>query len=273
MKIHSIFELISVFLAKTRRKLFIPHGLTRNPKAPQSVISDLFFIRSGDDWRTDFELLNISALLLGGFEKRVWGSAIMYFFSSCGEVIQKLEIPIDSTPRSTINIDYLTRNLSKVPATFALFHSESETSEMRGASLITERGYIGYEYKNLGAKSYVHGNLDAVALSSCGLEPLGLSGKLTRLYTVQHLLTGDAKYEFAFTNPTSKAQKIVLEQSSEGGKWRKSQELILESLGAGILEVDNFQLNQSLIRFRSKLYLGRPVVFRTTSNSMDVFHG
>lgn len=272
MRIPLNFKNLSMFFPRVRRKIFIPSGLTRTPKFPQSVISDLFFIRADNLWQTNFELLNINALLLGGFEARVWGSAQMYFFGSDGEIIQKLVIPIDSTPRSTINLNKLIQNFPKKPATFALFHSESETAELRGSSLIAERGYVGYEYKNLGAKSYVHGNLDAVALSTNGVEALGFSGVFIRNYTVQHLLSGDAKYEFAFTNPTRKSQKISMELSFKSNKWKKSTMLVLKPFGAGIIKVTE-PGQTCVVRFKSKLYLGRPVVFRTTNLSMDVFHG
>ena len=105
---------LSLFFAQVRRKIFVPAGLTRTPKFPQSVISDLFFIRADNDWQTNFELLNINALLLGGFEARVWGAAQMYFFGSDGEIIQKLVIPIDSTPRSTTTFGF--KNLTKFSA-------------------------------------------------------------------------------------------------------------------------------------------------------------
>jgi hypothetical protein len=255
-----------------RRKIFVPNGITRMPKSRQSVISDLFFIRADNDWETSFELLNINALLLGSFERHEWHSAIMYFFDSDGNVIQELQIPMNSTPRSTLRINDMIQDFPKVPATFALFHSERESADLRGESLIAERGYVGYEFKGLGVKGYVHGNLDAVALSDNVVEPIGNSGVFKRHYTVQHLLFGAARYEFAFTNPTSKSQKISMEVSNVSNKWVKNSELVLKPLGSGIFEIDDFG-NTNVVRFKSKLYLGRPIVFRTTPNSLDVFHG
>jgi hypothetical protein len=196
----------------------------------------------------------------------------MYFFGSDGEVIKELQIPMDSTPRSTLRINDIIQDFPKVPATFALFHSEGESAELRGESLIAERGYVGYEFKGLGVRGYVHGNLDAVAHSINGLEPLGNSGIFNRMYTVQHLLFGAGIYEFAFTNPTRKSQRISMEVSNEPNKWIKRSDLFLKPLGSGIFEIEDFG-SRSLVRFKSKLYLGRPIVFRTTPTSLDVFHG
>jgi hypothetical protein len=257
---------------KIWRKIFVPLGITRMPKSKQSVISDLFFIRADKGWETSFELLNINALLLGSFEHQEWHSAKMYFFGSDGEVIKELQIPMDSTPRFTLRINDIIQDFPKVPATFALFHSEGESAEFRGQSLIAERGYVGYEFKGLGVRGYVHGNLDAVALSNNAVEPIGNSGIFKRDYTVQHLLIGVARYEFAFTNPTSKSQRISMEVSDEPNKWVKYSEQILKPLGSGIFEIEDFG-KPSVVRFKSKLYLGRPIVFRITPNSLDVFHG
>lgn len=255
-----------------RRRIFLRLGLTRHPKNQLSVISDLFILRTGPEWKTSFELLNINALLLGGFEMITPSMVQIFFFSHDGEVIKKIQIPITSTPRTTLNIEDLTQNFSTVPATFAIFHPADESADVRGDSLLAERGYVGYEFKGLGVKGYVHGNLDAIAYAQNAVEPLGNSGVVRRHYTVQHLLSSGAKYEFAFTNPTQKTQKITVEISNGPKTWVKDSTIVLKPLGSGIIEVNDLA-KSSLIRVKSRLYLARPIVFRTTHTSMDVFHG
>jgi len=49
--------------------------------------------------------------------------------------------------------------------------------------------------------------------------------------------------------------------------------MVIESLGCDLLTVIIRPNQTAQISFRSSLYLGRPVVFRRTINSMDVFHG
>lgn len=268
----SIKDLLHVISTKVRQRIFLRLGLTRRPRDKKSVISDLFVLRTGPDWQTNFELLNINALLLGGFDEGISSSVQMFFFSHNGELIQKLQIPVDSTPRTTINLSKLILNFPQEPATFAVFHSPTDSARVRGDSFLAERGYVGYEFKGLGTKGYVHGNLDAVAYCNDQIEPLGSGGLLRRNYTVQHLISNGAKYEFAFTNPTRRTQNIALEVSTEPNVWKKSSSIVLKPFGAGIMEVIGLT-KPSVVRFRSKLYLARPIVFRTTEASMDVFHG
>jgi hypothetical protein len=140
-------------------------------------------------------------------------------------------------------------------------------------SFLAERGYSGYGYQNLGVKGYVHGNLDAVALIKGEVLPLGNSGLIPRFYTVQHCLRGPARYEFVFTNPTAKKIKIIPNISFNKNKWFAKDAFSMNSLGSHTVTVEIKESQKAYVRFKSKLYLGRPVVFRVANNSMDVFHG
>jgi hypothetical protein len=122
-------------------------------------------------------------------------------------------------------------------------------------------------------KGYVHGNLDAISFAENKIQKLGNYGFPKKVYRVQHLLTGPAEYDFIFTNPT-KCKKVKIQPFLEyHGTKNPLKPLFIASLGCDVLNV-KLQSNQNArISFRSSLYLGRPVVFRKTNNSMDVFHG
>jgi hypothetical protein len=47
----------------------------------------------------------------------------------------------------------------------------------------------------------------------------------------------------------------------------------MNPLGSHTFTVDINENEKAYVRFKSKLYLGRPVVFRISNDSMDVFHG
>jgi hypothetical protein len=122
-------------------------------------------------------------------------------------------------------------------------------------------------------KGYVHGNLDAVALSKGRIEPLGHAGLISRFYTVQHCLTGPSKYDFVFTNPTGRKVKITPYISYSPNKWSKSESFQIASLGTYTHSVTVDESERAYVRFKSRLSLARPVVFRISNDSMDVFHG
>ncbi len=47
--------------------------------------------------------------------------------------------------------------------TFSIFHSHTPKEVTELGSFLTERGYVSYCYKGAPLRSYVHGNLDAIA--------------------------------------------------------------------------------------------------------------
>ncbi len=260
---------------KRRAKLFIfiNKNLTKIPTEKTAVISDLFPIKKGNDWHTEFELLNVSGLIMGDNNESKPYVVNFHFFSSTGNLLGSNSVTVENIGRKTIKLSELMIGEIKEAATFSVFHPTIYDKTDMAGSYLAERGYSGYEYKNLGVKGYVHGNLDAVALSKGKVEPLGNSGLISRYYTVQHCLRGPAKYEFVFTNPTSKKIKITPNISLNKKKWKTMESFTMNSLGSNTFTIDIKESEKAHVRFKSKLYLGRPVVFRISNDSMDVFHG
>jgi hypothetical protein len=260
---------------KRRAKLFlfINKNLTQTPKENSAVISDLFPIKEGNEWHTEFELLNVSGLITGDNNDSVPYLVDFYFYGSQGNFLGSKRISMENIGRKTIKLIDLLIDEFKEAATFSVFHPPIYDKTDMAGSFLAERGYSGYEYKNLGVKGYVHGNLDAVALYKGKVQPLGNSGLISRYYTVQHCLRGPAKYEFVFTNPTSKRVTITPNISVNKKKWKTLKAFTMNSLGSKTFTVDIKESDKAYVRFKSKLYLGRPIVFRILKDSMDVFHG
>jgi hypothetical protein len=260
-------------LTRVNRKLFITSSFTKIPCNSSATISDLFIYRSGPEWNVEFELLDVESLILGNFISQENRYAEFYFFSSSGSLISKITQKLSATPRTTIMLSELVATLSEIPATFAISHPQDRFAKINSDSMIAERGYTGYEYINLGVKGYVHGNLDAVALFQNQVEPLGNFGMLKRKYTVQHALSGPAIYEFGLVNPTMRKQKFNIEVSNQPNRWQNWSSFSIDSLGCNIFKIPIVDSETRIVRISSNLYMARPVVFRTTSTSMDVFHG
>lgn len=250
--------------------LFIPRKVTKSPDNPNSVISDLFPIRNGYGWRTQFELLNVPALISGTSTSE--NSKVLFcFFDKDGREVARENISIGSNARNSISIPDDFKNIDNA-ATFSVFHSKLD-EQILGSSNIAERGYCGYEFNNLEVRGYVHGNLDSVALKEDGtVETLGNIGLFPRKYLVQHVMKGPATYEFTLTNPSAKTVKVKVKVTNSK-KWKLKEKLVIPSRGIRILSFPISKHQNQKIKFVSRFYLGRPVVFRTTEGSMDVFHG
>jgi hypothetical protein len=261
-------------LSKVRRKIKfginIPFKVFKKPKDKNAVTSDLFPIRNDENWSTEFEFLNLPGLIRGDISSN--HKAKIVFFNKDGVELGRRDIEISGLGRKTVNLrDFMKDGLEESSA-FSVFHERSGTEADLGGSFMAERGYAGYKFRNVPVKGYVHGNLDAVSYSSGAIQKLGNFGFPRKTYFVQHLLTGPSEYSFVITNPTSK--KIKIEPIIEiNGTVKILSKHTIQSLGCHIFSVNIQDSEIGQIKFKSSLYLGRPVVFRIANNSFDVFHG
>jgi hypothetical protein len=260
--------------SKVRRKIKfsvnLPFKVFKKPKDKNSVTSDLFPIRNDENWSTEFEFLNLPGLIRGDISSN--HKAKLVFFNRDGVELGRRDIEISGLGRRTVNLrDFMKHGLEE-SSTFSVFHERSGTETDLDGSFMAERGYAGYKFRNVPVKGYVHGNLDAVSYSSGAIQKLGNFGFPRKTYFVQHLLTGPAEYNFVITNPTSKKIKIdpILEIN---GTVKVLPKHTIRSLGCHIFSVNIQDAETGQIKFKSSLYLGRPVVFRIANNSFDVFHG
>jgi hypothetical protein len=261
---------ISKFRRKIKFGFNIPLKVFKKPKHRNSVTSDLFPIRNDENWTTEFEFLNLPGLIRGDISSK--HKAKLVFFRLDGIELGRRDIEINALGRKTINLKEYLKDSLQESATFSVFHETSNTHADLCGSYMAERGYAGYKFRNLPVKGYVHGNLDAVSYSSGAIQKLGNFGFPRKTYFVQHLLTGPADYDLVFTNPTSR--KITIKPIIEiNGTIKPLSGHTIPSLGCHIFKVNIQEAEIGKIKFKSYLYLGRPVIFRIANNSFDVFHG
>lgn len=263
---------IKHLIRKFRYLVFIPRKVTRVPKNHESVISDLFCIRDDGAWQTFFELLDVQSLIEGISGEHPNEGVKMFFFDNNGSKVAEKLVPFGSNARKTIKIDKDFIGTSTA-STFAVFHEPSISMESLKGSYLAERGYCGYKRIDTPIRGYVHGNLDAVSYSDQGLEMLGNKGLFSRYYQVQHPLRGDAVYEFYLTNPTRRKTTVTFQIWTEMTGWQNHESFALPSGGSCKSRVESVSSNVQFVRVKSRLYLGRPVVFRNQAHSFDVFHG
>jgi hypothetical protein len=266
-----IVHSLSGIKRKLKFGIFIPRKITLKPKNSKAVISDLFPIRNDVDWKTEFELLNVPGLIKGDNNTNTDYSVTLYFFDDNGNLLGNKNFFMNGVGRQTIKLSEFLKNEISKAKTFAVFHNNKNISLDMDGSFLAERGYTGYEYKNNGVKGYIHGNLDAVSLGGYKIKPIGNLGIIKRFYLTQHKLIGPSKYEFVFTNPTRK--KIIIKPFFNINNWEKLPNIVIHPLGSKTMSVTLNPNAMATLKFKSRLYLCRPVVFRIQEQSMDVFHG
>lgn len=261
------------FQRRLKYAVFIPKKVTRTPSNSGSVISDLFPLRNDARWQTFFELLNIPALLNGRYSSDSSYEILFIFFDQKGAEVGRKSIPAPNDARYTLELGDCFFPEIKKAATFSVFHSGYFLEDDLDGSYLAERGYAGYQRLGLPIRGYVHGNLDSIAFHEGELQLLGNAGFLRRSYQVQHPLTGEAEYEFILTNPSDRKVKVKVESKNQKTSWKRYQTFTLNPRGSEVFSLNVAEREVRFVRIVSRLYLGRPVIFRNTLQSMDVFHG
>jgi hypothetical protein len=272
MKIQKIFSGIINYVY---RKLFISSDFVKQPTSKHYGISDLFVWRNDDKWKTYFELLDIYGLIKGDLDSSTSRFVVATYFNKKGEMLIEKKIKLNHSARNTISIQEI-MEIAESPlmihddfGTFAIFHSVD--MELENDVFLTDRGYCGYEFNNSRFRGYVHGNFDAVENTPSGTKLLMGFNKISRFYNLQHILTGPSSYEIALVNPTEIIQSVkILAKGNLNNIMLNKQ---IEPKGVEIFKFDLAESEFLRLRIKSKMFMARPTVFRTSKTSMDVFHG
>ncbi len=256
--------------SKARTFLHAPRGLTLVPSGPGAVISDLFLWRRDDGWQTVFELLDIIALIDPQLEARP-RSVDLVIYSSSGQLIAQHRVDVNPGGRRSVSLSDLIPEEAGEVGTFACFHSGQVPELASPTTFLAERGYCGYARDSRAPRSYVHGNLDAIARGAEVTEQLGGPGLVRSKYRLQVVLEEDAMFELGFVNPTQRTQHLLLTESGESAAsvYRFS----LPPRGSRILRLSEVRNVTKEAVVTSRLPMARPVVFYRKGESFDVFHG
>lgn len=119
----------------------------------------------------------------------------------------------------------------------------------------------------------LHGNLDAVALSSDhNIIPLSSTLPVSNSLNVQYLFTPNSKHELSFTNPAASSVNITVKFiCAVSNQSLLSQRVSMRPLGSSVLSLPHLD-RQFFIQISSRLVLPRPLIFAYSSSFLEVFH-
>lgn len=242
--------------------------LTKIPKKLGDPISELFVWRNSFHCVTFFELIDLASFFE---EKANYREVLLIFFNADGSEFHREKIKIYCNNRNTINLsEYVSKSKDSI-GTFCVFHETPEIVKQFG-SFITDRGYVSYQYKNVPIRSYVHGNLDAVAYSS-NQKLIMLGGKsfFKRKYQLQYDLS-KYNYDLALVNPTNCKQDVIISFfQTNDSELISTQSGRLRPREVSVFSVKGISGQRAVIT--SNLVMARPVVFKFNKKHMSVFHG
>jgi len=248
--------------------------LTARPYDLNAPISDLFIWRNSAEWQTSFELIDIPRLFIDS-EGDVNTLVKFVFFDSSGHQFLSKEILVLPAIRQTIDLAPYLTGINEEMGTFAVFHKSVPLAISSMGSYLAERGYVSYRYQGAPLRSYVHGNLDAIAQNTNGqLQALGGSSFFQRQYRMQFELIPGSQYQLCIVNPTAREQQCVGKLVSiNGGRMLCSHSFKLAPGGVNALTFQSEVTEHARVIIESHIIMARPLVFNIQNSKMDVFHG
>ena len=249
-------------------------ALTGRPNDLNAPISDLFVWRNSAEWQTSFELIDIPRLFVDSTDD-VDAVVNFVFFDSSGHRFLSEEIAVLPAMRQTIDLASYLSGANEEMGTFAVFHKSVPLAISSTGSYLAERGYVSYRYQGAPLRSYVHGNIDAIAQNINGqLQALGGSSFFQRQYRLQFELIPGSQYQLCIVNSTPSEQKCVGKLVSiNRGKILCSHPFKLTPGGVHELTFQREVTEHSRVIIESHIIMARPLVFNIQNLKMDVFHG
>lgn len=248
--------------------------LTRKPVNFGTPISDLFIWRNSNEWQTSFELIDIPGLFANTAEG-LNGVVTLLIFDGSGHQLLSKELNIIPSFRQTIHLASYLNGIKETAGTFAVFHKQVPSSLSTMGSYLAERGYVSYRYKGAPLRSYVHGNLDAIAQNVNGsLQLLGCSSFFKREYRLQFVIALNNHYQLFIVNPTTRLQRCKVRLISiNGERLLHLYNFKLDPGAIHAIDLKDEVTEHGRVVIESHMVMARPIVFRIQNSKMDVFHG
>lgn len=241
------------------------------------AISDLFIWRNSVKWKTHFDLIDILKIINGPFF--VGNNEVkIRIYNNDGVEILHSSLIFGDEPMNRIELSEILQETAGEVGLFTVTHCEINATNALAdfGSNITDRGYVGYVYKDSPLKSYVHGNFDAIGYDLRSGAPLSLMGVslFKRKYNLQYLFKANCTYEIFLTNPTRGKRFVnIIYCDVETGNREKVESYLLPKRGVIGCEFTVPPKKGWRVIIESRLVMARPVVFQLFESYADVFHG
>ena len=219
--------------------------------------SDLFFWRTGQNFRTVFRFSDIPNAYYGIENSQV----LLVFYNKHGKELFREILSVNDAV-TEIEIDKNKIGKSEDYGTFSIFHL-FDPGKMNDIK-ITNRCYVGYQFKN-SLPSFVHGNVLAQYLDLSVGNDYIINNDVAKVfrnpshYIIQKNFNLFDYSELMFCNPSEKNIWIEVNE--------KKIELLPKS--SALIKIDH----PELLKIKSNLPMPRPVVFSFKNKFFDCHHG
>lgn len=258
----------STFFLNIRNNLnFRISGYYSNIKNIVSV-SDFFYWDTRADFDTKLNITNIASQVLPEINQNC--DVILIFYFSNGKEALIKHYTLKQFESVHINVSSLIKENYGSLAIFHQFESRNELINL--GSYVTEKGYVGYKFKN-NLWSYVHGNNSALALTiNQEVKPLLAKTILSKnIYFPQVSFLDVERSSIIFNNPTDSKLKTIFFLLDKNLKIIKKIDISTDPFCTQIINL--FNENFAFIKIKSNIVLFRPIIKKYYKNYFDIFHG
>ena len=252
----------SKFGVRLRNKIGFKAVNFAMPRAVSNLsASDLFIWRLDTDFKTIFRFSDIPSM----YYKIHNSDVLIVVYDNFGEELYRQIIsPKDNVEE--LEIDRSKVGMSSTHGTFSIFHL-CDVGEMENVK-ITNRCYVGYQYKNA-IPSFVHGNflaqyIDLSSDYSGNLDKIKIrcdiaqSWKKQSDYIIQKNFQQFDYSELAFVNPTEECLEIEIDKVH----------LEVPARGVHLFRLEGVDV----VKISSRFSMPRPVVFSYKDGFIDCHH-
>ena len=231
-------------------------------------VSDFFYWNTSEGYNTKVNITNLASQVLPEIQQKCL--VVFIFFDSFGKIIFKKEINLEYFESYSFEVSKYCNNNFGSLAIFQAFENFDELA--KHGSYVTEKGYIGYNYKN-GPWNYVHGNNSSLSYTTDkNIYPL-LSSTLfkTNNYIPQVRFDDCKESSLIFNNPLN----INLRTSIflYNNDWKLLQKFYVNTKPKNTVIFDLTSIEKSYVKIKSNMLLFRPMVLKRYKTYFDIFHG
>jgi hypothetical protein len=260
----------SIYLRNT---LGIRPKYYKEPPLDYSV-SDLFFWRSDDVWRTRFDLLNLPSVLYPKYN--ISDKTTLIFYDEQGLEVCRKQVNIPPFQTRAIQIEDIVGDNAGF-GSMACFHETSEGLEsFSPQTCIVERGFVAYRRvaDNSPLWRYVHGAAYVLAKPPYQdkVQTTRRTLRKNLLYQPQLSFSDCDQFDLIYINPNDTDLAIKIRAFDQTAKVVREKSEVLSPRGVKIFSFDNKDRIICRVVNESRAYMWRPFILKYYETHFDIFH-
>ena len=234
-----------------------------HPKKKFLKVSDFFFWINEKNFKTKFQLVNLSSNI--NPENAVIEKVSIWIYNSEGIKIKQKDFIINPFELKEVELDD-----GEGYGSFFVFHDFYSKDLKDKKSFAVDRGYVGYK-RNNGVWSYMHGNHNACAINSKqNIQCLIAKSFKYNSYCPQVRFDDCSNFSVILNNPLKNKLNFSI-SLYDGNKLVNNHNYNIKPFGTK--KVDLNIINITSLNLNSKILLCRPIILKEYTSYFDIFHG